>query len=339
MLKLSLSISSDSITGDASASAEIVKRFASNETLTFTNKDILSYTGNVRGGSATDVIKDAFGITSLDSITKIITSGVNVPEGTYTLSLQAYEIVLSDPDNIKSSFTYKNGTEAASRLDDSDPISFKVISIGNIALVSTPIVGAKQVTYRVPEIPYYSESNIPNTTSTKLTITGPGLSQVLSKNHNRITASIGTTLKGYPGDLSNGEVTYDLSAIQFRAGESYTLKFEYFDAYNYSISSREDTIKFATPNFITSIDLSSPYKPEFYWDFNDDYATWVKDYRIFLNGQYYGYTTSKSYTPSKPLTPNTARIPVCDADQQGLDCVFSSASVPTKSFTTKAHAN
>ncbi len=340
LLKLNLSISSDSITGDASASAEIVKQFAGNETLTFTNKDILKYTSNVRGGSATDVIKDAFGITSIDSITDtFLTSGMNVPEGTYTLSLQAYEIVLSDSNNIKSSFTYKNGTEADSRLDDSDPISFKVISIGNIALVSTPIVGVKQVTYRVPEIPYYSESNIPNTTSTKLTVTGPGVSQVLSKNHFRITASIGTTLKGYPGDLSNGEVTYDLSAIQFRAGESYTLKFEYFDAYNYSISSREDTIKFPAPNFITSVDLSSPYKPEFYWDFNDDYDTWVKEYRIFLNNQYYGYTTSKSYTPSNPLTPNTTYTWYVMPINKDGTAFYSDSAVPTKSFTTKAHTN
>ncbi|NLE16804.1 MAG: hypothetical protein GX626_13165 [Spirochaetales bacterium] len=340
LLKLSLSIASDSITGDASASAEIVKRFAANESLTFTNKDILSYTGNVRGGSATDVIKDAFGITSLDSITDtFLTSGVNVPEGTYTLSLQAYEIVLSNQDDIKSSFTYKNTTEAASRIDTSSPVSFKVITIGNIALLSSPGVERKQVSYRVPEIPYYSESNIPTTTSTKLTITGPGVSQVLSKNHSRITASIGSTMKGYPGDLSNGEVTYDLSAINFRAGESYTLKFEYFDAYNYSISSREDTIKFATPNFITSVDLSSPYKPEFYWDFNDDYAEWVKEYRVFLNGQYYGYTASKSYTPSNPLTPNTAYTWYVMPINKDGTAFFTSTSVPTKSFTTKAHTN
>ncbi|MDT3357712.1 MAG: hypothetical protein LIR47_00040, partial [Spirochaetota bacterium] len=83
LLKLRLSVSSDSIDGDASATAEIVKWFASNESLTFTNNDILNYTSNVRGGSATDGLKDAFGITSIDSITEtFFESGVKVPEGT-----------------------------------------------------------------------------------------------------------------------------------------------------------------------------------------------------------------------------------------------------------------
>ncbi len=338
LLKLRLSVSSDSIDGDASATAEIVKRFASNESLTFTNKDILNYTSNVRGGSATDGLKDAFGITSLDSITDtFLTSGVNVPEGTYSLSLEAYEIVLSDPEDIKSNFTYKKGTEAASRIDSSTPVTFKVMTIGSIALVSNPSVGSKQVTYRVPEIPYYSEANIPNTTSTKLTITGPGVSQVLTKNHSRITASIGSSMKGYPGDLSNGEVTYDLSAINFRAGESYTLEFEYFDASSYSIAYKKDTMKFSTPNFIASVDLSSPYLPEFYWDFNDEYESWVKEYRIYLNGQYYGYTTSKSYTPSTALVPSTTYTWYVMPINKDGSPFFSTAS--TKSFTTKAHTN
>lgn len=340
LLKLKLTIASDSIEGTAEASAEIVKRFAGNESLTFTNKDLLNYTSNVRGGSATDGLKDAFGITSLDSITNtFFTSGVNVPEGTYTLSLEAYEIVLSNPSDIKSSFSYKNGTEANSRIDSSTPVSFKVLTIGNIALLSTPAVGLKQVTYRVPEIPYYSEANIPNTTSTKLTITGPGVTQILSKNHSRITASTGSTLKGYPGDATDGEITYDLSSINFRAGESYTLEFEYFDANNFSIAYKKDTIKFATPAFSASVDFGSPYRPEFYWGFNDEYEAWVKEYRIYLNDQYYGYTTSKTYTPSAPLLPSTTyNWYVMPINKDGTP-FFSTPSALTKSFTTKAHTN
>jgi hypothetical protein len=144
-------------------------------------------------------------------------------------------------------------------------------------------------------------------------------------------------MKGYPGDLSNGEVTYDLSAINFRAGESYTLEFEYFDASSYSIAYKKDTMKFSTHNFIASVDLSSPYLPEFYWDFNDEYESWVKEYRIYLNGQYYGYTTSKSYTPSTALVPSTTYTWYVMPINKDGSPFFSTAS--TKSFTTKAHTN
>ncbi|MBI9096356.1 MAG: hypothetical protein JEY71_15930 [Sphaerochaeta sp.] len=94
LLQLELTIVSDEIVGDNTATAEIVKEFAANETLTFSNTDILNYVSNVRGGTAPDSIKDAFGVTDKDSLTSFLSSKKAIPEGTYTLTLSAYEITL-----------------------------------------------------------------------------------------------------------------------------------------------------------------------------------------------------------------------------------------------------
>lgn len=330
LLILELKIDSTSITGENTATAEIVKQFTANQSLTFTNTDLLSYTGNVRGGSAPQSIRDAFGVTSMDSITSDFFSSSNrsIPEGEYTLSLSAYEIA-----------TENAATSTGRVLKAKQSVSFKVITVGTIAVLTTPEVGTKELTFRVPEIPYYSDSTIPNTSTTKLSISGPGVTEVLTKNHNRVTASSSDALKGYPGDLPNGEVTYDLSGITFRAGETYSFAIEFKDAAGYLVDSTTTSIKFPTPKFATSVDLSSPFRPEFSWSFNDDYESWVKEYRIYLNGQYYGYTTSNSYTPNTLLVPSTTytwHVMPINKDNTNF---FPSTSGIIKSFTTIAHTN
>ncbi|MBI9094128.1 MAG: hypothetical protein JEY71_04505 [Sphaerochaeta sp.] len=163
------------------------------------------------------------------------------------------------------------------------------------------------------------------------------MTQSFSKNHSNVQASFGSTLKGYPGDLADGEVTYDLSSVPFRAGEEYSFAIEYNDASDYSIASLTRTVKFSSPNFSTDVDLSSPYKPEFSWNFNDDYALWAKEYRLYLNGQYAGFTTGNSYTPSAALVPNTTYSWYVMPINKDGTAFFKSATALAKSFTTKAH--
>lgn len=324
LLVLELTIESSEIVGDNTATAEIVKQFAANETLTFSNKDILNFVDNVRGGTAPTSIRDAFGITDMSSLTKtFLTSGKAMPEGSYTLALKAYEIANEDAS-----------VPTGSPLKEQS-VTFKVFTIGSLTIDATPRVGNRTLTFRVPETPYYSDSAISTVSTTKVTITGPGVNQSTSTNHKQVAASLDSTLKGYPSDLTDGEVSYDFSSVSFRAGEEYSFAIAYDDASGYSIASLTRTVKFASPNFSTAIDLSSPYKPEFSWNFNDDYAPWAKEYRLYLNGQYSGFTTGNSFTPSTPLVPNTTYSwYVMPINQDGTP-FFKSATA--KSFTTKAH--
>jgi len=193
LLVVELTIDSDEIVGDNKATAEIVKQFAANETLTFSNTDILNYVSNVRGGSAPSSIKDAFGVTDKASLTEdFLTSGKAIPEGSYTIALKAYEIANEDA-SVPSGSPLKE-----------QAVTFKVFSIGSLSVDATPRVDNKFLTFRVPETPYYSDSSISTVSSTKVSINGPGVTQSFSKNHNNVQASLGSTLKGYPSDLTGG---------------------------------------------------------------------------------------------------------------------------------------
>ena len=316
-----------------SASVELVKRFASNENLTFSNTDLLDYVGDIRGGQTSEGLKDAVGISSFSDVETVISSITSFPEGTYTIGLKAYEITLSDPTNIKSSIVTQG---AALKTEE---VTFNVVTIGSLSILKTPTVEDPSLTFQVPEIPYYSDASIATNSTTKVTITGPGVSQTLSKNHGRSKAAFSSAIKGYPTDLPNGEVTYDLSSIPFRAGERYEAVIQFNDGYGYSITSKTIALTaFATPRLVTSIDTTSPYKPEFLWNFSGlDYTPWVKEYRIYLNGAYLGYTTSDSYTITSPLMPGTTYSwHVMPIHKDGTP-FFSSPSGLTKSFTTQSH--
>jgi hypothetical protein len=316
-----------------SASVELVKKFSANESLTFSNTDLLDFVSDIRSGAASEGLEDAIGVSDLSAIEDVISSITSFPEGTYTLSLKAYEITLSDPTDIRSSITSKSA--ALKEVS----VSFNVVTIGALTILETPTVDNLELSFRVPQIPYYSDTSIPTNSTTRVTITGAGVSQTLSKSHGRSRASLSSNIKGYPSDLNDGEVTYDLSDIPFRAGEKYNVIIEFNDGYGYSITSK--TIEFnafSVPRLTTSLDTTSPFLPEFSWDFSGlDYTPWAKEYRIYLNGKYLGYTTADSYTPTSALTPNTVyNWYVMPINKDGTP-FFASTSGLIKTFTTKTH--
>ncbi|AEV28790.1 hypothetical protein SpiGrapes_0965 [Sphaerochaeta pleomorpha str. Grapes] len=316
-----------------SASVELVKKFASNENLTFSNTDLLDYVADIRSGQTSEGLMDAVGISSFSDAETVISSITSFPEGTYTIGLKAFEITLSDPNNIRSSIIQQGSALK------SEEVTFNVVTIGSISILKTPTVEDPSLTFQVPEIPFYNDASIATNSSTKVTITGAGVSETLSKNHGRSRAAFSTAIKGYPSDLPDGEVTYDLSSIPFRAGERYTVAIEYNDGYGYSITSKTIALtSFTAPRLTTSIDTTSPYQPEFVWNFSGlDYTPWVKEYRIYLNGNYLGYTTANSYSVSSPLSPGTAYSwYVMPINKDGTP-FFSSPSALSKSFTTKNH--
>ncbi|MDC7228719.1 MAG: hypothetical protein PQJ48_00260 [Sphaerochaetaceae bacterium] len=326
LLVLELEIDSDSITGESTARAEIVKHFAGNETLTFTNTDILKYTSNVKRGSVSQSLKDVFGVSGMDSLTESFFTGgkQEVPEGIYKLSLLAYEI-----DN-------ENATSGRS-LIEKQSLTFKVVNIEPIEILQTPTVSEPILKFRVPQIPYYSEMSISNNSTTHVTITGPGMNTTIRKDHRKVTAPSMNALKGYPSDLQDGIVTYDLSTVLFRAGGEYSFDIIFKDDSNYEIDTKTAGVKFPTPKFNTTVDVSQPLLPLFRWSFNDDYALWASEYHVYLNEVRSGISSTNSYTPKNLLWPSTTyNWYVMPINRDGTP-FFSSDAVTSQSFKTKDH--
>ena len=294
LLVLELEIDSDSIIGESTARAEIVKHFAGNETITFTNTDILKYTSNVKRGSVSQSLKDVFGVSGMDSLTESFFTGgkQEVPEGIYKLSLLAYEI-----DN-------ENATSGRS-LIEKQSLTFKVVNIDPIEILQTPTVSEPILKFRVPQIPYYSEMDISNNSTTHVTITGPGMNTPLRKDHRKVTAPSINALKGYPSDLQDGIVTYDLSTVLFRAGGEYSFDIIFKDDSNFEIDTKTAVVKFPTPKFNATVDVSQPLLPLFRWSFNDDYALWASEYHVYLNEVRSGISSTNSYKPKNLLWPST----------------------------------
>ena len=323
-LILELEIDSEGIADDEKAIINLERDFTANESIVFTNRDIITYAGNVTGGSVPDSYRSAFGIsnTELSSITEDFFTNPNIrmPEGIYTLSLKAFD-------------------KEEGQKGDTVSVSFTVVTVGALSVLQTPTVTDTILTFRVPQIPYYANTAINSQSYTKVTIEGPNLKHILTKNHARVVASPGSDIKGYPGDTVDGAVSYDVSAINFRAGAEYTFLIEFFDANGFEIARHTQTVKFPTPRFNTAIDTSSAYRPEFSWNFTNDYESWVKEYRIYLNGNYHGFSTTNSYTPTNALLPNTQYTwYVMPINKDGTP-FFSSSTGLTKSFTTKAHTD
>lgn len=324
LLELELDIDSPSIADDTTATIKLVKRFESNENFTFTNKDLLNYIQYYKSGDVPQSIRDAFGLSDLDSITESFfnSSNKDMPEGTYTISLLAYEIDTEDDD-------------IGRELREKQSVTFKVAHIDDIEIIQKPTVKNKLLKFRVPEIPYYSDTSIPNTSKTFLTITGLEMNETLDETHSRVTASSSSELKGYPSDLSQGLVSYDLSSINFRAGESYTFNIVFKDAYNHEIKNNTFSVDFPTPRFSSYISFDDPYNPYFNWAFNDDYESWVSEYRLYINNSYQR-TTSNNFQYSYFLNPSTNYTwYVMPINKDGTN-FFSSDSI-IKSFKTKDH--
>ncbi|PKL06161.1 MAG: hypothetical protein CVV53_05765, partial [Spirochaetae bacterium HGW-Spirochaetae-9] len=193
--------------------------------------------------------------------------------------------------------------------------------------------------FQVPKIPVYNESNLKSTSTTKIEIDGPGVAKYSAKkDHAKSTDP--DNFKGWPSDTDEGFVTYDLSALKFRAGGSYSTVISFNDWNDKPITSKTVTFSFPTPSFSAKATVAAddPFRPEFSWKYAvTDYSAWTKEYRLYINGQYKGYTTDTSYKLSDPLLANTTYTwYVMPINKDGSD-FFASPSVQT--FTTKAHAD
>ncbi|PKL12199.1 MAG: hypothetical protein CVV52_11000, partial [Spirochaetae bacterium HGW-Spirochaetae-8] len=320
-----------------SAEVSLIKMIPSGQNFTFTNTDMLSYVSNVR---MKDVVISA-GLKSklgIESYTDVANMN-SLPEGVYSVSLTASEITLDDPADIESDYTVV--TEWITEFTPGASVEFKVVNIGSINIIETPTIDKLSLTFQVPQIPIYNEANEVSTSSTKIQITGTGVNYTATKQHARSTSNT-STLKGYPSDTDEGYVTYDLSAVPFRAGQNYSVVIDYLDWNNASIASRTISLNgFPTPQFTTAVDNSSPYRPLFSWSFgtSTDYSSWIKEYQIYLNGSYFGYTTGDEYQSSTNLLPGTTYSwYVMPKYKDGTD-FLSLGSIPNKSFTTKTHTN
>ncbi|MCK9288181.1 MAG: PKD domain-containing protein [Sphaerochaetaceae bacterium] len=344
-LLLNLEIKFGGDWADETAVVSLVKKLNANETLTFSNKDMLNYLSAIRktGSSVSDTLKEKIGISSLDDSSEAIgalVNGLNLPEGEYTIKLTAKEVTLSDPNNIESNITNERNLHAT------EEVKFKVVHIGAISNVTFPSIDVKTISFNVPMIPVYSaaETHTANgsTSSTKVVISGPGVSQTLSKAHAKSNAYAVGAIKGYPSDTTNGFVSYDVSAVKFRAGKKYSIEISFLDWNGTEIETvgSPKSVEFSTPKLNTAIDTSDPYRPEFSWSYiGSDYSSWTKEYRVYVNGAYRGFTTNNSFKLSTPLSPNTTYswyvMPINKDDSP----FFDSATPLTKTFTTKAHTD
>lgn len=307
----------------------IIKRLGANESITFDNTKLLDNLGSVRWAdvSNSSTLTEHTGVTGVSTIGNL----KNLPEGTYTLYLTVSEVTLSNPNDIQSTITSE--TELIKKSDPNAKVEFKVVTIGGIAGISLPTVTNKSLSFQVPEIPIYSDSR----SSTKIIINGPGITNYTATKSHAKSEGVGG-LKGYPSDLTNGYVTYDLTALNFRAGQNYTIDIEFIDWNNLPITSKTTSVTFPAVRMSGTTDLADPYLPVFSWAFSGtDYANWVKEYRIYVNGAYTGYTADTTYQVRSQLTPGTAytwyAMPI---NKDGSNFLDSPAAI-TRSFTTAAH--
>lgn len=316
-----------------------VVNMTSGQSLIFTNASILSdtdllkkvRTASTYGFEYSDSLLTHTNISGMDQILNI--SSLQLPEGTYKISLKAYQITLSDTNDINSSIS------DMTQKGDMISAEFNVVSIGDIGSIVLPTLTSPVLSFQVPEIPVYNDSRGTSTSSTKVTIKGPTEvpAYTVQKAHARSTAG-SSAIKGYPSDLPGGVVTYDLSSYQFRAGQTYSIDLS-FDDWNIppaNIASKTTSVSFPAPRISQNATVSADYKASFSWGFTGtDYSSWVKEYRIYLNGQYKGFTTDTRYDLAETLTPGTTyQWYVMPMNRDGS--AFFAAPV-TQSFTTNAH--
>ena len=110
--------------------ASFVKKLATNESFTFTNKDLLNYLGNIRSNDFkySETLISKTGISDVSQIANI--GNIRIPEGTVSITLTVSEIALSDPDDINS--TYDIVKEWIKETDVNAKVEFNVVTIGNL---------------------------------------------------------------------------------------------------------------------------------------------------------------------------------------------------------------
>ncbi|MCX7027278.1 MAG: hypothetical protein NT061_07340 [Spirochaetes bacterium] len=196
----------------------------------------------------------------------------------------------------------------------------------------------RSLTFQVPEIPVYDEARLVSTSSTRIVINGPGVTNyTATKSHRKSTAG-SSSIKGYPSDTTNGYVTYDLSAVPFRAGGSYSLLISYIDWNGSMITSLTKTINFPIPKLKYIADVSNPFNPLFSWSYvGTDYSTWVSEYRVYLDDRYKGLTTGDSYQLSDILVPGSSHTWYVMPYNTDGTTFFSSTTGLVQSLTLKIH--
>ncbi len=314
-----------------------VKKVGANESFTFRNNDMLSYLDLVRSDiKYSDSLLTHTGISSIDQIANI--GSIKMPEGTYKIELSAYEITgaianANDKDSAinESSPNYK--------FLDTISVDFNVVTIEAIGAVTLPSYDTPTLTFQLPEIPVYNDARGTSTSSTDIRITGPGVDYKASKNHSRSVPG-SSAIKGYPSDTTGGVVSYDLSTVQFRAGQSYSIAINFTDWNGSPIVDKTVSVTFPTPKQTYSIDTSEPFRPVFSWNFSGtdyDRYGWVKEYRVYLNNSYIGYTADNSFQASNMLTPGTNYSwYVMPINRDGTN-FFASTSGLVQNFSTVAH--
>ncbi|MFA6007910.1 MAG: hypothetical protein WC784_04700, partial [Candidatus Shapirobacteria bacterium] len=308
-MRLAISFGGD-WTGDA-VEVSLIRKLDSNTSFTFTNRDIFSYYTDPKFAfsefSMTGKLQEHTKISefNFDAITNL----PSIPEGDFSITLTAYEVSLTDPADINSAIV----ANSEKKLSE-ETVSFKVVTIGEIEEINitkpqyTPSQDKLKLIFQVPKIPVYNDENIKSTSSTNLEIDGPGIPKYSPPKKDLGISTDPGNFKGWPSNTENGFVTYDLSALYFRAGGSYTTIISFNDWNNLPIKSKTITFSFPTPNFSAkaTVTTDDPFRPEFSWKYSiTDYSAWTKEYRLYINGQYKGYTTDTSYKLSEPLPANT----------------------------------
>ena len=295
-----------------SVEVSLVTEIGSNQPFTFTNRDMLKYTENIRKDDfkMSDTLVSDVGISDFNDIANL----QSLKEGIYSISLTASEVTLATPGDINSTPTVIK--EWIKETDASSKVEFFVVTIGDLANISWPEYTQAQdkliLSFQVPKIPVYNDANIKSTSTTRVEIDGPGINQHSITTEHKISEDTASPpFKGWPSDLTatDGYVTYYLSALNFRAGGSYSIKINFYDWNKKEITKQiTKTINFPTPNFSAKATISAddPFRPEFSWKYSvTDYSPWTKEYRIYINGIEKGKTTGTEFKLSDPLIPST----------------------------------
>jgi hypothetical protein len=339
-------------TGD-NLEISFVKKLASLETFTFTNTLFGTSEGSDASSNLSLIRLKDFkyseslishtGISSMSDISKI--GSINMPEGTYKISLSVYEITdaIADPDDKESAIDESK----IGNPKKEESVEFNVISIEPIGSISLPSYDKLLLRFQVPEIPVYND-NINNKskykTATKVVITGPGVNTTLSQEYERPSAG-SSNIKGYPtgSNINEGFVEYNLSNINFRAGGRYSLDIYFTDWTGNDITDMKAvSVSFPTPRLSYSIDVSEPFQPLFSWNFSGtdyDRFGWVKEYRVYLNNSYLGYTADTSFQAPTLLTPGTNYSWYVMPINRDGEPFFSSSSGIAQNFSTAAHTS
>ena len=325
---------------DEYVEASFVKKLVSNESFTFTNKDLLNYLGNIRTNDFkySETLISKTGISDVSQIANI--GNIRIPEGTVSITLTVSEITLSDPNDINSSYTVVK--EWIKETDANAKVEFNVVTISNLEIVKLPTFDSLSLSFKVPEIPVYDDAKGTSTSSTKVKITGANAySYTMDKSHLKSTAG-SQSFKGYPADLKadSGKVTYDLSNAKFRAGETYSMDMSFIDWNGDTIISLAKSITFPTPSLTQSatINKDDPFRPTFSWSFKtNDYSSWVKEYRVFVNDGYVGTTNDTMYTLTDALTPSSTNSWYIMPYNKDGTAFFSSTSGILQTLTAKSH--